>query len=304
MLREWGNRRPALVSDHFVDTSLCADQFYIFDSSYGWSHNDNENTAFYDEEGYLHKRWIFEPDSLTNEDDEFIYRINSEHFRTNHFKKVESPVVLFSGCSITSGAGLHEDFMWASRFMQKPGLENYEFYNLAVNGGSIKTVLHNFRVFVDKYGAPEYFLALVPDFERSIIYHDDADVMVKVSQIPPTHPAFKQPWIKRFMTQMSVEDLIFDSVTSMLMLETLCNALGTKLIWSTWDEKSAALCQKIKFKNFVNIPTRTELDSADIPNTLNYKHWDIARDNQHPGGKFNYGMANAFYQHFLEVNNV
>ena len=72
-----------------MQNNLLASNFYIFDNRYGWCFDDNENTAYYDKDNYLHKKWLFEPNHLMFDDDDFIYRINSDGFRTNHFSKIK-----------------------------------------------------------------------------------------------------------------------------------------------------------------------------------------------------------------------
>lgn len=299
-LVKFQDRKPGLVNDNFVESALQKNQFYSFDSHAFPQYGDTEDDAFFDSDGYYVKKYLFEPDNLKRDDDDFIYRMNSSGFRTKHFKQLDKnkKTIVFSGCSITSGAALESGLYWPDMFMSKLNDASYDSYNLALNGGSVFTTVHNFRSFVDQYGVPEYFIALMPDFERNIVYSDESEEMLKITLIPPDHPAFKLSHVQKFMTGYSVEDLVFSSITDIYMLETLCKALGTTLIWSTWDWSSAELCDKLSFNNYISVPNRGHVEGIPTKNINNIPRWDAARDNAHPGSKYHDVLSNIFLEHF------
>lgn len=295
------DRSEHLVSQRFIDQAL-KNSFYVIDSSVVPKPTDDPQLAYVDEDGYYNAKYMSEPNDVKKHDDPFMYKMNSHGFRTKHFKPLNKnkTTIVFGGCSITSGAAMSPGTYWPDIFMSKLNPDKYDSYNIALNGGSVVTTLHNFRVFADLYGAPEYYLALVPDFERNMVYDADQDFITKITRVMPDHPLFSKPYVKKFMTAFDTEDLVFDSVSNLYMLESLCKAHGTKLIWTTWDTPSLNLAKLLDFKSLINLPSRSEIQHMPLVNKDNLDWWDVAKDKGHPGSKYHTFVADVFYKEVFD----
>jgi hypothetical protein len=300
---------------------LMSNSFQIFEKSLydNFPEFKEDGTSYYNEDGFLIKEKMHSGEFVSeseNKNSPIIYKINKHGFRSDQFKKFEpeNTNILFLGCSFTSGVGLPENLIWKSFMLNEmeKKFDNIVSYNLGVQGHSIHNCVNNFRVFIDKYGKPDYVFALFPGIERFTLYNAGQKDFVKVNatswkELKGIYPKF----VSDYVTAISTEDLIFSAIHSLHMLETICNQIGIKLIWSSWNQAQSKIFNEIDFKNFIEVeyPQRINLskDFDTIPyygeNIDNLPYWNIARDLSHPGSGYHKIISKNFLQKFY-INDL
>jgi hypothetical protein len=192
------------------------------------------------------------------------YRYNDQWFRCDQFTKNHDGLhIVFSGCSNTEGIGQNIEETWSYRLYQDIAKEHKTsgYFNLGRSGTGWQKILNNFRVYVDTYGAPDYLFVLHPNLLRGFRWVDNGNnnfVGWELYQL--------NPWQEKIN---KVEDLEFHrnvfpvwAMTWKLFTE-YCKAIGTKIIWSTWDQwendniKNSGLFEE----SFIEIkdPTKEEI---------------------------------------------
>lgn len=100
-----------------------------------------------------------------------IYRSNSSGFRADEFSSEHDGLhILFSGCSITFGDGMFEEYMWARLTYDKIASETKVsgFYNIAFNGANHSDIILQTFKYIDRYGNPDVIFINFPDLKRQI----------------------------------------------------------------------------------------------------------------------------------------
>lgn len=259
---------------------------------------------------------------LTTEKD-FIYTYNKHAFRSKNFKKLskENYNILTSGCSITFGHGLPEEFVWPNMLKEK--IKNFildkdiELYNLGSCGASTLTIIKNIFTFINLYGKPDTIFVLFTEMSRGFIYEE---VNKKYVQVVYREDLFYYP--KKFARKKWAENFVYEDIliinsTLIHILESFCKNIGIKLFWSSWVTKETEILKGLNFNNFVEIDKFETLmlhpeiinDEDDIEiknakiefienfrkkNINNLPYWEHARDLQHPGTCFSENISNSF----------
>lgn len=192
------------------------------------------------------------------------YRYNKDWFRSEHFKTEHDGLhIVFSGCSNTEGIGQNIEETWSYRLYKDISSQHKTsgYFNLGRSGTGWQKILNNFRIYVDKYGAPDYLFVLHPNLLRGFRWIDHGPgkfIGWELYQL--------NPWEEQVN---KVEDIEFHRngfpvwiMTWKLFIE-YCNAIGTKIIWSTWDQwENANIINSGLFENsFIEIkePTKEDL---------------------------------------------
>jgi len=279
---------------------LDKNNFFVFDPSLSMVNLEHENEiglkSYIDNDGYLIKSKIHITENITD-GPEFVYKINKYGFRTNHLEKLnkKNVNVLFLGCSITSGVGLPEELIWTSLVTKelKKRFGNVVSYNLAVHGSGVDQNFHNLRVFIEKYGKPDYVFMYLPGFERFVIYNDKANYFLKITGAEKGSESYKKfRVVKQLVKHSSLEDLILSAVEKIHMIEFICNSLNIKLIWSTWHENYMHICESVNFKNYIHVHSKIFPENIN-----NVPYWLVARDLTHFGSGYHEVTANNFLKH-------
>jgi len=237
---------------------------------------------------------------------EIIYKINSDGFRSKHFKEFNTKYknILFAGCSITFGEGLPEDLTWYKRLSVELGLDS--FYNIASTGASTRLIVKNILTFIRKYGAPDVIFALLPNFARDIGYDTISGKMINCV----VHPQ----WVagpKKFITQKiytlnyKEEYGAFTAIENIRVLEDICKLNNIKLIWSTWDNSASDVFSQLNFNNYLDGSHYFSFDGTGKSfvagdNFNNLPYWDIAQDGIHPGSGWNKTVADNFIKEYVK----
>ena len=177
-----------------------------------------------------------------------IYSLNSLNYRTDEI--LENRDLIFAGCSNTFGQGLTNDAIWTTQVSSHLKISNY---NLGVCGTSTMSIINNLFNYFQKIGNPKILMCIFPDFLRMDVW-SNSDHMNGLANIT-WNREYEKKEIKyhllmddakryKFSKQPHVaEDIIPEqlpfalSIQYIKMLETYCNAVGIKLIWSTWEHR-------------------------------------------------------------------
>lgn len=266
-----------------------------------------------DEDGYTHTKTITE--RVFYEDSQFKYKLNSDNFRSQHFKKLkeEDINILYSGCSFTYGVGQPEQYTWPAllteKIKEKFNTEKVESFNVAYPGASIHEIIRNCFAFFENFGNPDYVFLLVPDVNRSICFIESED---EYKAINPSGQNLDRSLPKELIHEMesySGENRWLIAADLMSMLEAYCNSNNIKLVWTTWINHQEDPWKILNFKNYffpkLNAPKLwyhpkdNEKPPFPVtlsePNDLGLPYWEFARDGRHPGTCWTTNEAKKFF---------
>lgn len=248
-----------------------------------------EDTEFY-RDLYVRKdfaKYYYEElpsrDKKIVEDPGRVYRENIYGFRCGPFN--EKADLLFAGCSITYGTGISEENIWGNVLSRKLKKKSFP---IAMGGVSSSWIVDQLFVFFKKYGNPSMVLCLFPDSYRINVpvdgnfyrnknqktnefmedisyfahYHLDspkAEIYNRFIKMPYDHEKTISPYVA-----------INENVKSIRRLEQYCNAVGIKLLWSTWEEGFSSLAksfkdiEELKFDNYFDLKDYGHIVSAKL----------------------------------------
>jgi hypothetical protein len=270
---------------------------HLFDWRTEFDPSRHGEKHFVDQDGYLITNTITEV--VRNNELDFNYRINSNGFRSQHFKdlKTEDINILYGGCSWTFGEGLPEEYTWTQLLTQK--LENHfsdknvESFNTSYPGASIHLIIRNIFAFIEKHGNPNYIFMCLPDVARGILYSAKLNEFMKMypanqffdQRIPKEHLEYSKNYVAENNWILAI-DLIRS-------LELYCKTNGISLVWNTWWAPDVNFIQELDFKNYNHLNIienqfwqrleEQETNPFKFDNIDNLPYWKIARDGSHPG---------------------
>jgi hypothetical protein len=236
---------------------------------------------------------------------EIIYKINSDGFRSNHFKHFNPEIdnILFAGCSVTLGEGLPEDLTWYKQLSDKISIDS--FYNVSSTGASTRLIVKNILTFIRKHGSPKFIFALFPDFARDLQYDPISKQIISCLVHPQWITAPKKFITHKVYTLNYHEEYgAFNSIENIRILEDVCNYLGIKLIWSTWSKPASDILEKVNFRNYLKIDVSFDFNNKDsVYNSgeveVGIPYWSVAQDGIHPGSGWNREISRNFLNEFI-----
>lgn len=184
-----------------------------------------------------------------NEDWEVEYSFNNDLFRSDHFQSNHDGLhVLFGGCSNTEGVGSNIHDNWSHMLYRE--ISKYKkvsgYFSIAKGGYGWHQIFLNFKVYVEKYGAPDYYLVLHPDIMRFYEWKDEKKHWGYSWQ-------YNQKNIGKDFSREEYEtkhrEVFPNWVAAMSIFIAYCESVGTKFIWTTWDKEEM---ENIKNSNFFN----------------------------------------------------
>lgn len=169
------------------------------------------------------------------------YNYNNEGHRGPDFAK--NVDMLAIGCSVTYGTGLPIESTWSYKLAKDLGLS----YNLlAFPGGGISLLVRQVFQYIDKYGAPKYLVALLPDNDRVDVYglSDRANfkhsnkkrVEEKIRSISLSGLTSDNSIISHKERSVNIKYARLNAMSQTVMLIKLCKLLGINLLWGTWSD--------------------------------------------------------------------
>lgn len=267
---------------------------------------DNDSTMVKIEDGYLITDWFTsQPRPKNNIGSDFLYKINSNGFRSIHFEKInkEKISVLTAGCSQTFGHCLPNELRWSTMLTSKIDQVNMQHFDLSSLGASIELIVKNILSFIRNYGSPNYIFINFPDMYRGFRF-DEKYLMYR--NVFANEKTFTKPDLessKKFTLGFTDQDGYMNAVTNILALEDFCAAKEIKLFWSSWSQRLLKIGSTLNFRNFVlyssEFPDRWDEKhkNTKIPDNINnLEYWRSAHDEQHFGSFWNLSVSNMFLE--------
>lgn len=165
------------------------------------------------------------------------YRYNKDWFRSDHFKKEHEGLhIVFSGCSNTEGIGQNIEDTWSYMLYQQISQQHKTsgYFNLGRSGTGWQKIVNNFRNYVNLYGAPDYLFLIHPNLLRGYRW---------VNKGPHQFIGWELYQLNPWQEQVNrVEDIEFHRnafpvwVMTWKLFTDYCESIGTKIVWSTWDQ--------------------------------------------------------------------
>lgn len=214
---------------------------------------------------------------------------------------INSPDILAVGCSQTWGVGVPDHALWPAVLANKT---SKSYFNLGVPGVSIMHLVLLAINYIEKYGNPEYVVALWPDIRR-IFIPIDAEVnsvsidtwsedigenpRIDIQDVHFPHNRFgSNDYIAKFSKKPHVIHEVISysipfvySIHYLRFFEEYCKLKNIKLISSTWDGETAVLVKELGLDSFY---------------FLDWLHYDKAPNHEiyisdcHPSMEDVYGM--------------
>lgn len=219
------------------------------------------------------------------EDWEVEYSYNNDLFRSDHFKKDHEGLhILFGGCSNTEGVGSNISDNWSSILYKEisKNVSTSGFFSIAKGGYGWHQIFINFKVYVEKYSAPDYYFVLHPDIMRFYEWKEEKDNWRYSWN-------YNQKNIGDGITKKEYEEKhkgIFPNwVTAMSIFIAYCESVGTKLIWTTWDKEENENIKKSNFFNstYFEPPLSNKENIKRLRPDDNFAKDDINFRDGHPG---------------------
>jgi hypothetical protein len=269
-------------------------------------------------------------------DEENTYRINSVGCRGQVY---ENSDIVASGCSITFGLGVPELGRWTNFLSQKT---DKNVLNLGSPGASVETICNQIIRYCMNNKMPKEIFCLMPDLFRNMVVVDKEFYVSKVDRgelgkKDSLEVIFCNPqvYVDKNSVYMEITDkkyiedytsphqLILNSINYIYLLESFCSTNNIKLYWSTWNNPSALIMEKLqkiekfKLKNYHSLfpfiesnrpfaQPHADCFSSHESEFKNHPSWIQGTDytiidnkidfsNSHPGIHFQYHIADFFY---------
>jgi len=253
-----------------------------------------DSISYYDDENYYITDDVGDGKVINSKND-FLYKINSHGFRSQHFKTVDENkiTILTGGCSHSFGEGVPEEVRWQSFLLKNLNDKNVEIFDVSSMGASCRLITRNVISFIRNYGKPDYIFLYLPDVARDFWYNEksmsfenvnaNTQWLIKSDETPEIYKKYTLSFDEYTATMSYVEHI--------WALEEICEFANIKLFWTTWVPGLFEIFSNyIKFKNFVAFDIKNMQDK----NLNNLPYWEYANDKNHPGAKTLSWVGNEF----------
>lgn len=193
---------------------------------------------------------------------EVEYRYNKNWFRCDEFRKEHGRFtgkhIVFTGCSNTEGVGGNIEDTWSHMLYTELNKRNTlsGYYNLGKGGNGWQQTFTNFIKYVNSYGAPEMLVMLMPNVLRNYVWSDELNRWTFEQKHPysinpsPEHLDKAQPTLDQHQKYFPI------FLVAMNMFLNYCKAIGTEVVWSTWDSTEDANIRTSNFFHDSYIPLK------------------------------------------------
>lgn len=163
------------------------------------------------------------------EDWEVTYSFNNELFRSDHFTKEHDGLhILFGGCSNTEGVGSNIEDNWSYKLYKdiSAHTKTSGFFSVAKGGYGWHQIFINFKVYVEKYGAPDYYFVLHPNMLRYYIWQEERNNWKYIQR--------NEGDAQEAELDLEYRNKFPDWASAMSLFIAYCESVGTKFLWTTW----------------------------------------------------------------------
>lgn len=228
-------REGCIVRPSAMEVSWAARDVFLKQFDITWAANGN-----------IEKTLTFNPVEAANpdrdviDDGTVIYNYNNEWFRCDDFtnEKTNKYHIVFSGCSETEGIGGNLDTVW-TKMVHSSLKEKYDvgnFYSLAKAGNGWQKIISNFMIYREKYGTPTHLFVLMSNIDRMFAWHKEDRCWRYHQKFPVFAGIPDEPGMEHMIaTEEEHMKMLVDFTLGWNLFEEYCKAIGTKLLWSSWD---------------------------------------------------------------------
>jgi len=217
--------------------------------------------------------------------DEIEYKFNSHGFRCDEFNIVTTLPIVFSGCSITEGTGLHQHETWSYLLLEKIREKTNKiipYWNIGVAASSIDTqaeYLH-WLTTTQNINIKFIFGLFPPIYRRDLrIASDKRRIWLPVNPSAPS-----EIWTDDVSRVFSDEFYAqHQTVRSMMIIDSICRLNRSKMFYTFWNKDP----ENDMFRD--NFPFLNLLSLAEYENT------DLARDGHHFGPTYHSILAELYW---------
>jgi len=252
------------------------------------------------------------PIEAADDDGTVVYNYNNDFFRSDNFTSSHEGKkhILFAGCSQTEGVGAPLESVWSHVLTNKLG-SDLGFYSIAKSGFGWQKIITSFMVYVDKYGAPDYLFALLPNLGRFFVWEDHSGSFSYVQRYPnggevsteQEDPSKIAPgtFIEKPFSNEEHKRSFVDFSISWKLFEKYCEAIGTKVLWASWDyteNKNYELAQISK--NYISLGEDKQFEYVCSQRPYGQmQKFDLFRRDGHAGVLINEYWATEFEKEII-----
>lgn len=223
-----------------------------------------------------------------------VYRLNSNLFRSDHFITNHSGKhLLFAGCSETFGEGGNIEDNWSYKvyksLLETNNLSGY--FNVSLPGAGWEQIMHNIKRYIIQFGSPDILIIFAPNMLRYFKYYDkDDEWRMHTKNIPfKYNKEYTDTYADKFVFWLfSIQNFI-----------DYCEALGIKVIWSTWASQENTNIIRTQYFEDSFFPTW----NISIEQIIgDYSKEDLSRRDGHHGNIYHTHVANSFMHEIVKRN--
>lgn len=221
-------------------------------------------------------------------DPELTYKLNNYTYRSDDFNvHQQQKDIVYSGCSFTFGVGVPYKSIWA--YMLNESLNQNNFYNLGISGGSYESIIFDIYTYIKKFGKPKAFIVLFPPPVRLMFMQESKNIKIVPFRVVHMKDEDEKRFFRENKDLLNYDLWIIKFYHMVTALELYLESIGVEFLWGCWDLYVNKIFSKTTgLKNFINIDGN-EADSikaAIMRNEIDYsnyvnKYWINARDT-HP----------------------
>ena len=247
---------------------------------------------------------------------DIVYRYNSYGFRSNSTGPREFedayiyPTMLVSGCSITEGIGVPENFLWYNVLRQKIYstvniIDPMVTFNVGKGGISTAAAIRNIYVSIEHKGAkPDFvYLLLPPTHRKELLFSDKNNIGYIFDFIPG---AAIGPWGKishviDFMQKnLNMRQEYHECYQNLLFLKYYLKSKNIPWFFTFWNgDLTTNVDYPLELEDH-HIPVFMQCKDEFIdPEYKIYKE-NVARDCAHPGPNSHYRLSCKIFDKLLE----
>lgn len=221
---------------------------------------------------------------------DFSYEINSNQLRCDEFDKNNHPEIAYAGCSFTFGASLPYLENWSGALFKSLGVDR-KYVSLGYNGGSIEYICNAVTKYAENFEQTSTFFILFPDFNRKNVFYQKKEyVCINIKN----HKSFDFLW-------ESKEEQVNHQIFHIKKMLGFLKSKNKKVFWSTWGEEESVILSKYDLDGFVYMDSLMVENNSVPINDTNKKYYFKARDNNHPGIRYNSGVAKIFEKSYYDL---
>lgn len=243
---------PEIV-DHIV-SSVFTSSISVFserNTTQGIGSHLYQNICNFRLSGQLNFSFKYDNEHFKDPITDYSVGTNSLNYRSPEF--VDTPEIIFSGCSVSYGVGIPFSATWINRVQEHLNPESY--VSLTKPGISTQTIVINILNYIFKHGKPKKIIVLFPDPYRMATFVDASNTKDRQEGTGIASPGSIELHMARFKSDellkyskrphplkniLTPEVGFKSTLESIYSLEVFCKAADIELIWSSWDITTAA----------------------------------------------------------------